>query len=150
MVPVKNQRQYGSHGVFSITESLEDAWFIAIGSLSLVSEQHLVDCDMVRSAYKAGLMDNGFDSVEKNAMYSEASRIHTATKDAARFQVAAWDRPGRCRGRQESILLRASVSMTARFQVSSLITLTACLLLARISHQFVVDVFPFSFWSRLW
>ena len=39
--------------------------------LSPLSEQQLADSDTVGSTFQDGLMDNGFDSVEKNAMFSE-------------------------------------------------------------------------------
>ena len=79
--------------MFSITDSLEDAWFIAIGNLSPLSEQQLADCDTVGSAYQDGLMDNDVDSVEKNAMYTEASRIHTATKGTCKVSSCSVGSP---------------------------------------------------------
>ena len=50
-------------------ESLEDAWSITTGNLSPLSEQQTADCVTVGSTCQNGLMDNGFDSVEKNDMY---------------------------------------------------------------------------------
>ena len=38
-----------------------------ISKLSLLSAQQLADCDTVGAAYQDGLLDNGFDSVDKKA-----------------------------------------------------------------------------------
>ena len=45
-----------------------------------LSEQQLADCNTVGSTDQDGLIDSGFDSVEKNAMCMEASHMHTETK----------------------------------------------------------------------
>ena len=66
------------HVGFSTADSREDA-------LSPLSEQQLADCDTVGSAYQDGLMDNGFDSVVKKAMNTEASQIHTATEGTCKI-----------------------------------------------------------------
>ena len=84
MTPVKNQRQCRSYWAFSITDSLEDARLIAPGNTSHLCEQQLADCDTVGSTYQDGLMDKGFDSVEKNAMCTEAIYSHSATKGTCR------------------------------------------------------------------
>ena len=38
-----------------------------------MSEQQLVDCDTVNYACDSGLMSNGFDFAEKNALCTEVS-----------------------------------------------------------------------------
>ena len=67
-------------GLFRPRVPSKGAWFIAIGNLSPLSEQQLVDCDTVDSGCNGGLMDNGFAVAEKNAMCTEASYSRTAAK----------------------------------------------------------------------
>ena len=49
-----------------------------------VGMKHLVGCDTVDSACNGGLMDNGFDFAEKNAMCTEATYSCNAMKGACK------------------------------------------------------------------
>ena len=54
------------------------------GWAQTMSQQQLVDCDTIDSARNGGLMDNGFDFAEKNAMCTEASYSYNAMKGACK------------------------------------------------------------------
>ena len=90
MTPAKNQRQCRSYCAFSTTDSRDR--FVATDNLSPLSEPQLADCDTVGSAHQDGLMDNGFDSFEKNAMNTEASQIHTAIEGT--YQISSCSNVG--------------------------------------------------------
>jgi C1A family cysteine protease len=66
VTPVKNQAQCGSCWSFSTTGSLEGAYAIATNSLVSLSEEELVQCDMVDQGCRGGLMDNAFKWIESN------------------------------------------------------------------------------------
>ena len=71
--------------VWSNTGSLKGAWFIASVNVSPLSEQQLVDCDLVDSTCNGVFVDNGFAFGEKNGLCTEASYSYTAPT----FQTAA-------------------------------------------------------------
>ena len=96
-IDASEEPECGSYWAFSITNSLEDARLIATCNISPLCEQQLTDCDTVGSTHQDGLMDSGFDSVEKSTMYMEASHIHTTTKGtckASRCDVGSCAIPG--------------------------------------------------------
>ena len=96
-IDASEEPECGSYWAFSITNSLEDARLIATCNMSPLCEQQLTDCDTVGSTHQDGLMDSGFDSVEKSTMCMEASHIHTTTKGtckASRCDVGSCAIPG--------------------------------------------------------
>ena len=64
------------------TGALEGVLAVDDGWTQTMSQQQLADCDTIDSARNGGLMDNGFDFAEKNAMCTEASYSYNATKGA--------------------------------------------------------------------
>ena len=70
---LKNQGQCSSCLALSIAVALERALAVDNGWTQTMSEQQLVDCDKVNYACDSGLMSNGFDFAEKNALRTEVS-----------------------------------------------------------------------------
>ena len=66
--------------VWSNTGSLEGTWFIASVNVFPLSEQQLVDCDLVDSTCNGVFVDNGFAFGEENGLCTEASYSYTATE----------------------------------------------------------------------
>ena len=68
---VKKQGQCSSCLALTTTGALEEALAVDNGWTQTTSEQQLVDCDTVDSACDSGLMGNGFDFAEWNALCTE-------------------------------------------------------------------------------
>ena len=80
------------------------------------------------------LMDNGFDSVEKNATHTEARGT------LARLQVVVWDSRGReCHGMQECVLSRTLAAQAATFGEGGHGSLSPHVF----PYSFDTDFFPF-------
>ena len=90
--------------VWSNTGSLEGAWFIASGNVSPLSEQQLVDCDLVDSTCNGVFVDNGFAFGEKNGLCTVASYSYTASFIA----VGDWGHNEWCHGNVRPGCLRVA------------------------------------------
>jgi len=81
VTPIKNQGQCGSCWAFSTTGGIEGANFLKNHVLSSFSEQELVDCSGAEGnqGCDGGLMDDGFDFVEKSGLCFESAYPYKGT-----------------------------------------------------------------------
>jgi C1A family cysteine protease len=85
VTPVKNQGQCGSCWAFSAVETIESAVAIHTGSLTVLSEQELVDCDHNGDlGCSGGLMTQAFGWVVQNGLCTEKSYPYQAKNGQCR------------------------------------------------------------------
>lgn len=94
---VKNQAQCGSCWAFSATGAMESLEWLASQSITLLSEQQLVDCSGSYGNHgcSGGLMDNAFKYVRDKGITSEdeypyTARQGTCKKDSGDFKVSGF------------------------------------------------------------
>jgi C1A family cysteine protease len=86
VTPVKDQGKCGSCWSFSTTGAMEGANYIETGKLVSLSEQHLVDCDLITNGGNdlgchGGLMDSAFSwAIEHHGLCTEAAYPYESGK----------------------------------------------------------------------
>lgn len=96
---VKNQGHCGSCWAYSVTETIESAFFVQTGNLLALSEQQLIDCDGGDAACSGGDPPVAYAYVKANGLASQADypdtsadsgRAGTCNSEAPRVQVTSW------------------------------------------------------------
>ena len=86
--------------VWSNTDSLEGAWFIASVNVFPLSEQQLVDCDLVDSTCNGVFVDNGFAFGEKNGLCTGQLQLHLNKRHMQGFELHRGHYSEKCHGIQ--------------------------------------------------